>query len=83
MMTGIIEMHRLCAKCLDSANMAPLLHIVQTMVPWWTISLWMMSTVLVQKKLLKTAVIALQIIVEAVRELGSFAGVPLQNLISR
>ena len=79
MTTGMIEMLKLYVGCLDLVQMVQLLYNIRPMVQWWTILSWMMSTVMVQRILLKTALTALQIIVEPVRELGSF--VKVEDLI--
>ena len=56
MMAGMIEMLEWCAECLDTVNMVPLPQVGQPMDLWWMILSWMMSIVLGQKELLKTAV---------------------------
>ena len=72
MTPGMIEMLRLCVGCLDLVEMVQLLYYIPPMVLLWTILSWMMSTVMVQRILLKIALTALQIIVAKERELGSF-----------
>ena len=63
-------MLKLCVGCLDL--MWQLLCLAPPMVLFLPILLLMMSIVMVQKKLFKIALTTLHIIVEAVRELGSF-----------
>ena len=76
MTAGMIEMLKLCVGCLDL--MWQLLCLALPMVLFLPILSWMMSIVLGQRKLLQTALTTLRIIVEAMRELGSFA----EDLIS-
>ena len=72
MMAGMKEMPKLHAGSLDSAQTVQWLYYIPPMVLCLQISSWMMSSVMVQKRLLKIAHITQDTIVEAVRELGSF-----------
>ena len=73
MMAGIIEMQKLCVGCLDSVPTEQELCHAPPMDMLWTISLWIMSTVLGQRKLWMTAATILETIAAAGRERGSFA----------
>ena len=72
MMAGMKEMPKLHAGSLDSAQTVQWPYYIPPMVLCLPISSWMMSSVMVQKRLLKIAHTTPDIIVEAVRELGSF-----------
>ena len=73
MTTGMIEMLKLCVGCLDSVPTEQELCHAPLMDMLWTISLWMMSTVLGQRKLWMTAATILETIAAAGRERRSFA----------
>ena len=72
MIAGMIEMLKLCVECLDLVQLVQLLSQVPPTDQCLPISSWMMSTAMGQKKLFKIAHTTQDIIVEAVRELGSF-----------
>ena len=72
MMAGMKEMPKLHAGSLDSAHTVQWLYCIPPMVLCLPISSWMMSSVMVQKRLWKIVHTTLETIVEAVREQVSF-----------
>ena len=72
MTTGITQMLKLSVECLDSVQMVQWQHCSPPMDQCPRISSWMMSTALEQKRLWKIVTTTQGIIVEVVKELGSF-----------
>ena len=72
MTTGITEMLKLSVECLDTIQMVQLQHWGPPMDQCLPISSWMMSNALEQRRLWNIVITDPDIIVEDMKELGSF-----------